>query len=321
MKENLLGNIVKTMSTKAKTIQLLLYDGKLNGVINIADSAWDLGEMYAAPRESVDELVSQSVDKYGVYLLLSSDRVYVGQSSDLEKRVKQHVIGKLWWERVVLLTTKDDSFTRTDIDYMESVLIQKAESAKSLDSDNKNKGNAPKVDKFRKVALDQYLEEALFLMELIGISVFTNPKKRDKLTQTKHTITIAPTNSDENNEKTTNHISKPPLPTNIEKVGLYVKIAMRNLEKSGYLFSDEQIALFGSIEGSKQYTTRNLPLFWILQNGETRDSIKIKDSRVKRYWKDEFKFGQLRFLMYSQWYATEKYGATQKEFDSWYKTL
>ena len=103
-------------NTKAKTIQLLLYDGTLNGVINIADSAWNPGEMYASPRNAVNELVS--LDKYGVYLLLSSERVYVGQAQDLERRIKQHLAGKDWWERVVLLTTQDDSFTRTDIDYL-----------------------------------------------------------------------------------------------------------------------------------------------------------------------------------------------------------
>ena len=163
-------------NAKAKTIQLLLYDGTLNGVINIADSAWNPGEMYSSPRKAVNELVS--LDKYGVYLLLSDERVYVGQAQDLKRRIKQHLSGKDWWERAVLLTTQDDSFTRTDIDYLESVLIKKADTAKSLDSDNKNKGNNPKIDKFRKVILDQYLDEALFLMELIGISVFGETRRR-----------------------------------------------------------------------------------------------------------------------------------------------
>ena len=100
--------------------------------------------------------------------------VYVGQSSDLSKRITQHTVGKDWWESVVILTKKDDSFNHTDIDYLESVLINKAKEVGRLDCDNKNKGNNPKVDKFRKVMLDQYLEEALFLMQLIGIKVFTD---------------------------------------------------------------------------------------------------------------------------------------------------
>ena len=158
---------------KAKTVKLLLEDGTLKGVMSIVDSTWNSGEMYAAPRESIDSLLSSDAcNKFGVYLLLSENRVYVGQSSDLAKRVKQHLAGKDWWERVLILTTADDSLNRSDIDYLEYYLIKKANESNRLDSDNKSKGNIPKVDKFRKPELEQYLEEALFLMELIGINVF-----------------------------------------------------------------------------------------------------------------------------------------------------
>ena len=301
-------------NAKAKTIQLLLYDGTLNGVINIADSAWNPGEMYVSPRNAVNELVS--LDKYGVYLLLSKDRVYVGQAQDLERRIKQHLTGKDWWERVVLLTTNNDSFTRSDIDYLESYLINKADKTQSLDSDNKNKGNDPKVDKFRKVNLDQYLDEALFLMELIGISVFGEERKK-KSRRKVQTITIAP----ERPYPISGGSVKPELPDATLKVGAYVKAAMINLQKSGYKFSPEQIKQYGSVEGSKRYTTRNLPMFWLLKENETRSTVKDQVS-IKRYWKDEFIFGQYRFLMYSQWYPDDsRNGATRREFVEWYDTL
>lgn len=162
---------------KAKTINLLLYEGNLDGVISIEDSSWNSGELYSAPRESVLELLqTDACNKYGVYLLLSKNMVYVGQSSDLAKRITQHTVGKDWWESVVILTTKDDSLTHSDIDYLESVLIEKAFKINRLDCDNKNKGNNPKVSKFQKVVLDQYLDEALFLMQLIGITVFSDKK-------------------------------------------------------------------------------------------------------------------------------------------------
>ena len=132
------------------------------------------GELYSAPRDSVSELLeTDACKKYGVYLLLPKSMVYVGQSSDLSKRITQHTVGKGWWESVVILTTKDDSLTHSDIDYLESVMIDKASKINRLDCDNKNKGNNPKVSKFQKVVLDQYLEEALFLMQLIGITVFS----------------------------------------------------------------------------------------------------------------------------------------------------
>lgn len=166
------------MNAKAKTINLLLYDGSLNGVISIEDSGWNSGELYSAPREAVSDLLKiDACSKFGVYLLLSKDMVYVGQSSDLAKRLSQHINGKDWWESAVILTTKDDSLTHSDIDYLENILIDKAQKIERLDCDNKKKGNPPKVDKFRKVVLEQYLEEALFLMQLIGINVFSDNVK------------------------------------------------------------------------------------------------------------------------------------------------
>lgn len=168
---------------KAKTINLLLNDGTLKGVISMEDSSWNKGEMYSAPRESVESLIStDACCRYGVYLLLSEDMVYVGQASDLAKRIKQHIVGKSWWERVVILTTSDDSLNRADLDYIESFLIAKASRVGRLDCDNKNVGNKQKLSRFREVEIQQYLEEALFLLELIGINVFTEMSNKKRTT-------------------------------------------------------------------------------------------------------------------------------------------
>lgn len=158
---------------EAKTIRLLLNDGSLDGIIRMQDSKWNAGALYSAPRDFVDELINDDACKnFGVYLLLSSDMVYVGQSTDLAKRINQHKAGKDWWDRVILLTTSDNSLTHSDIDYLETYLIDRANKNNVLDCDNKQKGNPPKVDLFRKVELDQFIDEALFLLQLIGIVVF-----------------------------------------------------------------------------------------------------------------------------------------------------
>ncbi len=180
------------MIVQAKTIKLLLYDGTLQGVICIEDSNWNSGELYSAPKESISKLMeTDACKKYGVYLLLSSDKVYVGQASNLAERIHQHINGKDWWERVVILTTKDDSLTRSGIDYLENSLINKALTLKKLDCDNRKKGNSPKVDKFDKEILNQYIAEAMFLMELIGISVFSEVKSsKQKVRRESHPLLI-----------------------------------------------------------------------------------------------------------------------------------
>ena len=305
------------MAAKTKTIKMLLYDGSLNGVMNISDSAWESGKMYSAPRESIGDLVSRAdCKKYGVYLLLSDQQVYVGQASDLERRTRQHLTDKDWWTQVILMTTKDDSFNASDIDYLESRLIYLAGEAGKSDSDNKKRGNPQKVDEFRQAELEQYLEEALFLLELIGVKAFKKNERKPRKSNSRSapTVTMAPvevtTNADQN---------KPELPDTSLAPGAFVKEALKNLLASGYQFSAEQIEQYGSVEGSRPYTTRNLPLFWILHEGETRATC---DKKVRaRYWKEEYISGPYRFLMYSQWYGDGKRGATKEHFIDWYSTL
>lgn len=171
------------MGSRLKVMKLLLQDGTLEGLLTVDDSSWNNGTFLSCPRENIESLLSQDeVNRYGVYLLLSESKVYVGQSTQLKQRIEQHILGKDWWQRVIVLTTKTDSLNKSDIDYLESVLIEKSVICGTLDSENKNKGNKQKVDKFRKAELDEYLDEALFILELIGVTVFSKAKTKKQNT-------------------------------------------------------------------------------------------------------------------------------------------
>ena len=155
------------------SVNQLLFEGTYDGLRCYVYNNWNSGELYISPRESIDKLLSRDASKrYGVYLLLSEDKVYVGQAMDLANRVKNHVINKDWWTEVVMLTTSDDSLNHADIDYLEYHLIEKAKKNNQLDSENKQKGHKPKVDMFHEPKLKAYLKGALFALEGAGITVF-----------------------------------------------------------------------------------------------------------------------------------------------------
>lgn len=157
---------------KAKIINLLLSDGNLDGLLTIEDSSWD-GEMFISPRESVNKLFEQEETSFwGVYLLISEDKVYVGQANDLKRRIKQHDKKKDFWDKVVLITTKDDSLNRSAIDYIEHELIEKSKIVGTLHIENRQVGNKTKVSRFDKVRYDNFMENALLLLQLTGVKVF-----------------------------------------------------------------------------------------------------------------------------------------------------
>lgn len=303
------------MATKAKTIKMLLYDGSLSGVMNINDSAWESGKMYSAPRESINNLISRAdCKKYGVYLLLSDQQVYVGQASDLERRTKQHLNDKDWWNQVILMTTKDDSFNASDIDYLESRLIDIAEKVGKLDSDNKKKGNPKKVDEFRQAELEQYLEEALFLLELIGIRVFKKPTR--KIRKNSESV-IVPDNLVVSNEATGQTNTKgciiPPLPDETLKVGEYVYTAMKNLSAVGYCFSLDEITKMTTAEWAIAKFHTKYPFMKLYLAGQT--DTTGSDGR-RRFKAEPYTFGEYQVLISKEWHEHQR-----QFFKDWYSNL
>lgn len=162
----------------SKTIKMLLSDGTLSGLLYVENSDWNNGAWVSAPRDSFVELMkTDEIERWGVYLLLSNNKVYVGQSIHIKNRLQNHNTNKDWWDRVIVLTTKDNSFGRSEIDYLESKFIALADSVGSLDTDNKNSGITPKIDIFKRNELDKFINESLLVFETIGINVFSRKIK------------------------------------------------------------------------------------------------------------------------------------------------
>lgn len=168
---------------RARVINVVLENGTLDGVVQISNKSGDDVVIFSVPRKSVDSLLGiDESNNFGVYLLLSDNKVYVGQSTDLKTRIKNHIAKKDWWNRVVLMTTTSNKFNHSDIDYLESVLIDKAQKNHSLDTENKKSGNKFNIQRGDQITLDNYLEDAMFLLDFIGVSVFgiddTNSEKQ-----------------------------------------------------------------------------------------------------------------------------------------------
>lgn len=302
-----------------KAIQIILKDGTLSGVMTVESAAWENGVIYSAPRNSINEFLSEvDCKKYGVYLLLSKRDIYVGQASDLARRTRQH-LKEEWWTRVILMTTKLDNLYASDINYLETHFIDLALEL-NLNLKNARKGNPQKVDNYHKVKLDTYINEALLLLNVIGVNIFEKSlellPKSTIIKEHKALYNLA--------QKETRN--KPPLPNEDELPNqspcTFVRVAFDNLIQSGYVFSDEQMKMFSDEGEMKEYTKRNdCPMFWIFKDGESR---KTCDQRVReRYWAREYTSGIYRFMMFSQWYndSTKRKVATKEDFIRWYELL
>jgi len=118
-----------------RSLRLFLVDGTPNGLLTAEIMNWT-GHVLTGPRSKLAELVQRpECGRTGVYFLVGPDpdnslrsRVYIGESDDVAKRLKQHNRpeeqgGKDFWERVCLVTSKDQNLTKAHVKYLESLLI------------------------------------------------------------------------------------------------------------------------------------------------------------------------------------------------------
>ena len=120
---------------QGRSIRLFLVDGTPNGLLTAEIMNWT-GHVLTGPRSKLSELVQRrECARTGVYFLIGPDpddplrhHVYVGESDDVAQRLKQHNRsedqgGKDFWEKVCLVTSKDQNLTKAHVKYLESKLI------------------------------------------------------------------------------------------------------------------------------------------------------------------------------------------------------
>lgn len=124
--------------TQGRSIRLFLVDGSPNGLLTAEIMNWT-GHCLTGPRTKLTELVQRpECGRTGIYFLVGPDPentlrplVYIGESDDVAKRLKQHNRpegqgGKDFWEKVCLITSKDQNLTKAHVKYLESQLIAQA---------------------------------------------------------------------------------------------------------------------------------------------------------------------------------------------------
>ena len=122
--------------TQGRSIRLFLVDGTPNGLLTAEIMNWT-GHVLTGPRSKLSELVQRrECGRTGIYFLVGPDPenslrplVYIGESDDVGTRLKQHNRpeekgGKDFWEKVCLVTSKDQNLTKAHVKYLESLLIQ-----------------------------------------------------------------------------------------------------------------------------------------------------------------------------------------------------
>jgi len=178
-----------------KSIKLFLTDGSPNGILTAEIINWT-GHVLSAPRTKLSELIQrEECSRTGVYFLVghnpenSLPSVYIGESDDVANRLKQHNRteesgGKDFWEKVCLVTGKDQNITKTHIKYLESRLIEIAKRNGQCQLINSTSHLYNRLPESDTADMEYFLEQIQVVLPVLGYEFLKEMKKLSPKIQT-----------------------------------------------------------------------------------------------------------------------------------------
>ena len=167
-----------------RTVRLYLVDGTPTGIIAAEIINWT-GQILVSPRSRLPELLQRpEASKAGVYFLVGEDdadplrsRIYVGQSNDVGRRLTQHSRdeGKDFWNRICLVTSKDQNLTTTHVQYLESRLIEDARKSGRVNIANGNEPKFSNLPECDAADMEYFLRQIALVLPVLGFD-FLKPK-------------------------------------------------------------------------------------------------------------------------------------------------
>lgn len=160
-----------------KTIRIYLADGTVSGVRHGEIVNWT-GQALACPRSRLQELRDwPEAKRPGVYFLFGADEetgqeaVYIGEAEVVLDRLYQHMASKDFWSELIAFTSKDDNLTKGHVKYLESRLVDVAQTAGRYVVKNGNSPQLPALPRSDRDAMEEYLEATRTLLGVLGHKV------------------------------------------------------------------------------------------------------------------------------------------------------
>lgn len=166
-----------------KSVRLFLADGTPGGLLTAEIMNWT-GHVVAAPRSDLAKLLKrEEPSRTGIYILLGDDPDsvtgqlgYIGEGDNISKRLYQHSRpedqgGKDFWDRAIVLTSKDTNLTKAHARYLESQFITLAQEAKRARLLN---GTAPApiaLPEADTSDMEYYIAQAKIVLPVLGVNL------------------------------------------------------------------------------------------------------------------------------------------------------
>lgn len=160
-----------------KQIKLFLVDGTPGGLTTAEITNWT-GHVLSARRSDLADLLKRDeAQRTGVYFLLGDDeeavgdtRCYLGEADVVAERLRFHQRDKDFWDRVVVITSKDTNLTKSHGRYLESRLISLATQAGRVALENGTAPPVPALPEADASDMDYFLSQLQIVLPVLGVN-------------------------------------------------------------------------------------------------------------------------------------------------------
>ncbi len=165
-----------------RTVRLFLVDGTPCGLVTAEIMNWT-GHVIAAPRSSLGDLLKRpEVKRTGVYILIGEDPdqlgetiTYFGEGDDVSTRLQLYAGsedkgGKDFWNRALVLTSKDANLTKAHVRYLESRFIALATTARRTKLANGSAPPLPVLPEADVSDMESFIAQAHNVLPILGVN-------------------------------------------------------------------------------------------------------------------------------------------------------
>jgi len=162
------------MSTFGESIRIYLSDGTVTG-IKFGEIVNKTIQSISCPRFRTSELNTYpESQKPGVYFLFGQDeetgdtKAYIGEAENVYNRLQDHIAKKEFWNEVVFFVSKDENLTKGHVRYLESRLVEIANSTGRYKIEN---GTQPQLSPLPRpdiAAMEEFLNYIKLLIGVLG---------------------------------------------------------------------------------------------------------------------------------------------------------
>lgn len=162
-----------------KKITIFLAAGLPKGIREVRIDQWS-GKAVCGPRNALNEIITlpEIENSACVYFLIGNPdeggllNVYVGEADGFKERIRNHDYKKDWWQDVAVFVSQDGSLTKTGIQFLECVCVERLKKIGKCNLKNANNPRTPTIPKEDVSGLEMFYENLATIMPLLGYDIF-----------------------------------------------------------------------------------------------------------------------------------------------------